>query len=276
MNPLPVAKTLDFHCYVAGAPVKDGDRLEIRNPYNNHLVGTVALATRAHTETAIQAALAGRAALTRFQRSEILDHARQLLESRREEFAQLITAESGLCIRETRYETGRASDVLRLAAMEALRDDGQVFSCDISPQGKARKIFTLREPLALVAAITPFNHPLNQVVHKLAPAVAVGAPVILKPATATPLTAIRFVELLYEAGVPPHSLSVLLGRTEEVAEVLVRDPRVELVTFTGGETVGKKIAQIAGYKRLVLELGGNDPLIILNDADLELAVTLAA
>ena len=96
------------------------------------------------------------------------------------------------------------------------------------------------------------------------------------PMTATPLTAIRFVELLYEAGVPPHSLSVLLGRTEEVAEVLVRDPRVELVTFTGGETVGKKIAQIAGYKRLVLELGGNDPLIILNDADLELAVTLAA
>jgi len=130
--------------------------------------------------------------------------------------------------------------------------------------------------LALVAAITPFNHPLNQVVHKLAPAVAVGAPVILKPASATPLTAIRFVELLYEAGVPPHTLSVLIGRTEQVAEVLVRDPRTELVTFTGGEIVGKKIAQTAGYKRLVLELGGNDPLIVLNDADLDLAVTLAA
>jgi aldehyde dehydrogenase (NAD+) len=134
----------------------------------------------------------------------------------------------------------------------------------------------LREPLALVAAITPFNHPLNQVAHKLAPAVAVGAPVILKPATSTPLTAIRFVELLYEAGLPPHSLSVLLGATEEVAEVLVSDPRTELVTFTGGETVGKRIAQTAGYKRLVLELGGNDPLIILDDADLDLAATLAA
>ncbi len=276
MNPTPAAKSLDLPCYVAGAPVADGNRLEIRNPYNNHLVGSVALATHAHTEAAIRAALAGRAALTRWQRSAILDRARQLLESRREEFAQLITAESGLCIRETRYETGRASDVLRLAGMEALRDDGQIFSCDISPQGKARKIFTLREPLALVAAITPFNHPLNQVVHKLAPAVAVGAPVILKPATATPLTAIRFVELLYEAGVPPHMLSVLLGRTEEVADVLVRDPRTELVTFTGGETVGKKIAQTAGYKRLVLELGGNDPLIVLDDADLDLAVTLAA
>lgn len=276
MNSTPAAKSLDLPCYVAGAPVADGERLEVRNPYNNQLVGSVALATRAHTEAAIQAARAGCAPLTRYQRSAILDRARQLLESRREVFAQLITAESGLCIRDTRYETGRASDVLRLAAMEALRDDGQVFSCDISPQGKARKIFTLREPLALVAAITPFNHPLNQVVHKLAPAVAVGAPVILKPATSTPLTAIRFVELLYESGVPPHMLSVLLGRTEEVAEVLVRDPRTELVTFTGGETVGKKIAQTAGYKRLVLELGGNDPLIVLNDADLELAVTLAA
>src|SRR5437867_7177774 len=170
MNSTPAAKSLDLPCNVAGAPISGGGRLEIRNPYNNGVVGCVALATRAHTEAAIQATLAGHAQLTRYQRSAILDRARQLFESRREEFAQLIMAESGLCIRDTRYETGRASDVLRLAAMEALRDDGQVFSCDISPQGKARKIFPLREPLALVAAITPFNHPLNQVVHKLAPA----------------------------------------------------------------------------------------------------------
>ncbi len=269
-------QSLDLPSYVAGTPIASSERLEVRNPYNNQRVGSVTLATRAQTEAAIQAGLQGGAPLTRYQRSTILDRARHLLEERREEFAQLITAESGLCIRETRYETGRASDVLRFAAMEALRDDGQVFSCDISPQGKARKIFTLREPLALIAAITPFNHPLNQVAHKLAPAIAVGAPVILKPAVTTPLTAIRFVELLYEAGLPPQMLSVLLGPTEDVAEVLVRDPRTELVTFTGGETVGKRIAQIAGYKRLVLELGGNDPLIVLDDADLELAVTLAA
>jgi len=267
---------LELACYVAGRPVEGVDRLEIRNPYNNQPVGRVALATGADTEAAIQAALAGSPALTRHQRSAILDRARQLIEERREEFAQLITAESGLCVRETRYETDRACDVLRFAAMEALRDDGQVISGDISPQGKARKIFTLREPLALVAAITPFNHPLNQVAHKVAPAIAAGAPVILKPATATPLTAIRFAELLYQAGLPPHYLSVLLGPTEKVAEILVRDPRTELVTFTGGERVGKQIARTAGYKRLVLELGGNDPLIILDDADLELAVTLAA
>ena len=250
--------------------------MQVVNPYTQQPVGSVALATRSDTEAAIEAALAGGPVLTRYQRSTLLERARQLLEARGEEFAQLMTAESGLCLRETRYETGRASDVLRFAAMEALRDDGQIFSCDISPQGKARKIFTLREPLALVAAITPFNHPLNQVVHKLAPAVAAGAPVILKPSAATPLTAIRFVELLHEAGLPPHLLSVLLGSTEEVAEALVRDPRIDLVTFTGGETVGKRIAGIAGYKRLVLELGGNDPLIILDDADLDLAATLAA
>lgn len=269
-------QSLDLTSYVAGNPIASSERLEVRNPYNSQRVGSVTLATRSQTEAAIQAGLQGGASLTRYQRSAILDRARQLLEERREEFAQLITAESGLCLRETRYETGRASDVLRFAAMEALRDDGQVFSCDISPQGKARKIFTLREPLALIAAITPFNHPLNQVAHKLAPAIAVGAPVILKPAVTTPLTAIRFVELLYEAGLPPQMLSVLLGPTDDVAEVLVRDLRTELVTFTGSETVGKKIAQIAGYKRVVLELGGNDPLIVLDDADLELAVTLAA
>lgn len=273
MNKPPIQ---DLACYVAGKKVIGSKKLCVHNPYDGRLVGTVDLAGRADTETAIQAGLAGSQTLTRYQRSAILERTRQLLEERREEFAQIITAESGLCIRETRYETGRASDVLRFAAMEALRDDGQVFSCDISPLGKARKIFTLREPLALIAAITPFNHPLNQVAHKVAPAVAVGAPVILKPATVTPLTAIRFVELMYEAGLPPHMLSVLLGPTDEVADFLVCDPRVELVTFTGGETVGKKIAQTAGYKKLVLELGGNDPLIILNDADLDLAVTLAA
>ena len=214
--------------------------------------------------------------LTRFQRSEILDRTRQLLDQRSEAFAQLITAESGLCVRETRYEVKRASDVLRFAAMEALRDDGQIFSCDISPNGKARKIFTQREPLSLIVAITPFNHPLNQVAHKLAPAIATGSPVILKPSEKTPLTALKFAELLFEAGLPASMLSVLLGATDEVAIPLAKDPRVELVTFTGSVAVGKLLAVTAGYKRLVLELGGNDPLIVLEDADLELAVRLAA
>ncbi|MEN9776246.1 MAG: hypothetical protein RJB04_1, partial [Verrucomicrobiota bacterium] len=158
----------------------------------------------------------------------------------------------------------------------ALRDDGQIFSCDISAQGKARKIFTTREPLRCAVAITPFNHPLNQVAHKLGPAIAAGTPIVLKPSEKTPLVALRFAELLHASGLPGPMLSVLLGPTSEVAEVLVGHPEVEVVAFTGSVPVGKKISATAGYKKLVLELGGNDPLIVLEDADMDLAITLAA
>jgi len=264
------------HCFVAGKPVHSSRQLAVHSPWKGDVVGTIELAGREHVDTAISAALAPAEPLTRFARHEILDKTRLLLQTRREEFARLITTEAGLCIRETRYEVGRALDVLRLAAIEALHDDGQIFSGDISPQGKARKIFTVREPVSLVVAISPFNHPLNQVVHKVAPAIAAGAPMILKPSEKTPLTALRFAELLYEAGLPGPMLSVLLGPTSEVAEPLVQDPRVEVVSFTGSVAVGKRIAAIAGYKRLVLELGGNDPLIVLDDADLDLAAHLAA
>ena len=270
------SEPLHLQCYVAGKKIDSTHFLTVRNPYDGREVGRVAMAGSEHTAQAISLTRVGQEELTRFQRSEILDRTRQLLEQRHESFAQLMTAESGLCVRETRYEVRRASDVLRFAAMEALRDDGQVFSCDISPNGKARKIFTLREPLSLIVAITPFNHPLNQVAHKLAPAIAAGSPVILKPSEKTPLTALKFAELLFEAGLPASMLSVLLGPTEEVAIPLAQDPRVELVTFTGSVAVGKRLAVTAGYKRLVLELGGNDPLIVLEDADLDLAVRLAA
>src|SRR4030095_9763248 len=236
--------------------------------------GTVGVVARAEVDSAI-AATKTAPSLSRFERHQILEKTRVLLEQRREEFAQLITTESGLCLRETRYEVGRASDVLRFAAIEALRDDGQIFSCDISPPGKARKIFTWREPLRCAVAITPFNHPLNQVAHKVAPAIAAGTPLILKPSEKTPLTALKFAELLYAAGLPGAMLSVLLGPTAEVAEPLVKHPEVDVVAFTGSVAIGKRIAAMAGYKKLILELGGNDPLIVLADADLDLAVTLA-
>ena len=267
---------LSLSSLINNVPVRSGKLLEVRSPYDNRLVGTVETATIDDTYRAIDVALQGGKKLNRFERYTILDKTRQLLMERKEEIAQLITAEAGLCIREARYEIGRAHDVLMFAAIECLKDDGQIFSCDISPSGKARKIFTTREPLNLAVAITPFNHPLNQVAHKIAPAIAAGTPVILKPSEKTPLTAIRLVEMLYEAGLPHHLLSVLLGPTNEVAEPLVKDERVELVSFTGSVAVGKKIAQTAGYKKVILELGGNDPLIILEDADMELAVFLAA
>jgi len=268
--------TLKLRCFVAGKPVEGAGELTVRSPYNGAEAGSVALASRSDVEAAVAACIGFRDTPNRFQRSEMLDKARAAIESQRELFARLITAESGLALREARYEVGRALDVLRFAAIEALRDDGQVFSADISPQGKARKIFTLREPLRCAAAITPFNHPLNQVAHKVAPAIAAGTPIILKPSEKTPLTALKFAEALYAAGLPGPMLSVLLGPTDQVAEPLVRHPDVEVVAFTGSVAVGKRIAGMAGYKRTVVELGGNDPLIVLGDADLDLAVTLAA
>ncbi len=261
---------------IAGKPVSSGNQLAVHNPYNGKLVGTVETADLNDTNNAIETALKGGVPMTRFERYTVLEKARMLLLQRKEEFAQLITAESGLCISESTYEIGRAHDVLLFAAMECLKDNGQIFSCDISPNGKQRKIFTQSEPLKLAVAITPFNHPLNQVAHKIAPALAAGTPVILKPSEKTPLTAIRFVELLYEAGLPPYMLSVLLGDTKVVSEILVQDPRIDVVSFTGSVAVGKLIAKTAGYKKVILELGGNDPLIILEDADLDLAVELAA
>jgi putative phosphonoacetaldehyde dehydrogenase len=261
---------------VAAQPVSSGKQLTVNSPYDGRLVGTVEMASQSDTQHAIAIALKGGTVLSRYERYSILDKARTLLLLRKEEFAQLITAESGLCIREANYEIGRAHDVLLFASIECLKDDGQIYSCDISPNGKQRKIFTLREPLKLAVAITPFNHPLNQVAHKIAPALAAGTPVILKPSEKTPLTAIRFVELLYEAGLPEYMLSVMLGETKEVAEVLVQSPEVDLVSFTGSVAVGKRIAASAGYKKVILELGGNDPLIVLEDADLDLAVGLAA
>ncbi len=269
-------EVLNLPCYIAGKAIYSDNLLKVRSPYDGRLVGTVQLVSADDTEKAIQKGLAGGKALTRFERYTILDKTRHLLMERKEEFAQIISAESGLAIREARYETGRAHDVLMFSAIECLKDDGEVFSCDISPSGKARKIFTLREPIGLAVAITPFNHPLNQVAHKIAPAIAAGAPVILKPSEKTPLTAIKLVELLYEAGLPPYMLSVVLGSTADVAERLVKDDRIDLVSFTGSVAVGKMIAQTAGYKKVILELGGNDPLIVLEDADMDLAVFLAA
>jgi len=267
---------MNFSSLVAGRPVKGAGSLTVRSPFNGAEVGVVMLATRQDSEAAVVAARSFGQTPSRYQRSQILEQTRSTLESRHEEFARTIASEAGLALREGRYEVGRTLDVLRFAAMEALRDDGQIFSADVSPQGKARKIFTTREPLACAVAITPFNHPLNQVAHKVAPAIAAGTPLILKPSEKTPLTAFKFAELLYAAGLPGPMLSVLLGPTPEVAELLVQHRDVDLVAFTGSVPVGKRIAATAGYKKLVLELGGNDPLIILNDADLELAVNLAA
>ena len=267
---------LDLASLVGGQPTNGGETLPIRSPYDGVEAGSVRLASHEDVESAVALARSFNQTPSRHERAEILEASRAMLALRREEFARLITSETGLALREARYEVGRSLDVLRFSAMEALRDDGQIFSADASSQGNGRKIFTVREPLCCAVAITPFNHPLNQIAHKVCPAIAAGTPLILKPSEKSPLTALRFAEILFAAGLPGPMLSVLIGPTSEVAEPLVRHPEVELVAFTGSVAVGKQIASIAGYKKLLLELGGNDPLIVLNDADLDLAVTLAA
>jgi len=269
--------SIDLPSYIAGKPVHTDRWLDVHYPWDNSLTGRVAVVGREHLDQAIEAALAGQQQpLTRYERHDILRKAAALLAEHREELAGLICREAGMCIRETMYETGRTSDVMEFAAIEALKDDGQIFSCDISPQGKARKIFTFRQPVKLVSAITPFNHPLNQVVHKVAPAIAAGAPMLLKPSEKAPLTAIRLCEILYEAGLPGWMLSMFMGDIDDVVKPMITDPRVDLVSFTGSVEIGKKIASTAGYKKICLELGGNSPLIVLEDADLDQAVTLAA
>ncbi|MFM8593172.1 MAG: aldehyde dehydrogenase family protein, partial [Chloroflexota bacterium] len=197
------------------------------------------------------------------------------LEADAEHFARLITLESGLCIKDTTYELRRAQDVFRFAAMEALRDDGMVFACDTSANGKNRRAYTLREPLRLVGAITPVNHPHNQVAHKGAPRIATTNVMVLKPSGRTPLAALRLAQIMAEAGLPDGMVTMVTGEAEEVGPPLWLHPAVELVSLTGGTPIGKRIANEMGYKRAILELGGNDPLIVLDDADVDEAVKLA-
>jgi putative phosphonoacetaldehyde dehydrogenase len=168
--------------------------------------------------------------------------------------------------------------VFTLAGQLAILDDGQIFSCDVTPHGKARKIYTKRHPVQTISAITPFNHPLNMVAHKVAPAIATNNCVVCKPAEATPLTALALADILYEAGLPPEMFQVVTGWPSDIGDEMVTNPHVEVITFTGGVSVGKIIANKAGYKRAALELGGNDPLIVCDDLspeDLERAADLA-
>jgi phosphonoacetaldehyde dehydrogenase len=250
---------------------------EVRNPYTGAVVGTVRQASVAEVRKAITIAKAFRSTLTRYERSRICLRAAETLRSRAEEIAHLITAESGLSKKDSLYEVGRACDVFVFAGNAALQDDGQIFSCDLTAHGKRRKVYTLREPLlGVITAITPFNHPLNQVAHKVAPSIVTNNRMVLKPSEKTPLSALLLADILYEVGLPPEMFSVLTGDPREIADELLTHADVDLITFTGGVPVGKYIAAKAIYKRQVLELGGNDPLIVMEDADLEEAAALAA
>jgi phosphonoacetaldehyde dehydrogenase len=272
----PVAAVRHEAMRIAGKRVETDQRIDVLNPYDGTVVGTIPAARPEHVRDAFAKAKAFKPKLTRYERQQILLKTADLLAARKEEFARIITAESGLCWKDSLYEAGRAYDVYSFAGQLTIKDDGETYACDISPQGKQRKIFTTRYPLGgVISAITPFNHPLNMVSHKLAPAIATNNRVVLKPTELTPLTALALADVLYEAGLPPEMLSVVTGNPSTMGDAMITDPDCDLVTFTGSVRVGKHIAATAGYKRIVLELGGNDPLIVMEDADLDKAAELA-
>jgi putative phosphonoacetaldehyde dehydrogenase len=262
---------------IAGEKV-DGDTgktVEVFNPYNGELVGTVPRASREQVKNAFEIAANYKSTLTRYERQQILSKTAEIIVSRKEEISDLITAECGLSKKDSLYEVGRAFDVYHLAGQLCIHDDGQIFSCDLTPHGKKRKIFTQREPLRCISAITPFNHPLNMISHKIAPAIATNNCMVAKPTEQTPLTALLLADIIYQAGLPPEMLSVVTGLPEDMGDEMLTNSNIDLISFTGSVPVGKYIAETAGYRRTVLELGGNSPLIVMDDADLNKAADLA-
>ena len=263
---------------IAGKKVDAENKIDVLYPYTNEIIGTVPAGTAEHAKQALNIASNYQPKLTRYERQQILQKTAEELVRRKEEISDVITYELGISKQDSLYEVGRAFDVFSLTAQLCILDDGEIFSCDLTPHGKARKIFTIREPLRAISAITPFNHPLNMVAHKIAPSIATNNCTVCKQTELTPMTAMLLADVLYDSGLPPEMFSVVTGWPEEIGLEMIKNPNIDLITFTGSVGVGKYIAEQAGYKRTVLELGGNDPLIVLNDLtddDLKKAVELA-
>ena len=263
---------------IGGKKVSADGIVPVHYPFTNEIIGTVPAGRAQHAARAFEIAAGFKPKLTRYERQQILFKTAELIHQRRDALAHVLTLELGISMKDSVYECGRAFDVFSLAAQLCILDDGQIFSCDLTPQGKSRKIFTKRDPVGVISAITPFNHPLNMVSHKVAPAIATNNCVVCKPTELTPLTALALADILYDAGLPPEMFQVVTGWPDDIGDEMVTNPHIAVITFTGGVRVGKLIAAKAGYKRAALELGGNDPLIILNDlsdSDLDKAAELA-
>ena len=268
----------EFPFYLAGKPVRSGSPLEVRNPYDGTLVGTTWLAGDAEFESATVAALAAAdvmRAMPAYERASILMAASAALTARRDEIARTLAGEAGKPIKDARTEVERAAMTFHVAAEEARRLGGDVIPMDLAPHGKGRIALTRRVPIGPVAAISPFNFPLNLTAHKIAPAIAAGNPIVLKPATRTPLSALYLAEIVTRAGLPPAAISVLpMART--TGDRLVTDPRFKLLTFTGSSPVGWDMKSRAGRKKVILELGGNAGVIVDGNANLEFAARRVA
>jgi acyl-CoA reductase-like NAD-dependent aldehyde dehydrogenase len=271
---------VDAQMLIAGeATSGEGDRIPIHDPFRGEVVATVADATPAELERALAAAAAAprvQAALSGGERAAVLERVAELVVGEAEELARTIVREQGKTLAEARREVGRVPELLRLCAGEACRIGGETVPLDQGPDGVGRLGLTLRVPLGIVAAITPFNYPLLLVAHKLGPAFAAGNAVILKPATATPLSGLRLAQLFAQAGAHPGAMQCVTGSGSGVGMPLCVDERVRAITFTGSEAVGQAIVRAAGVKRHLMELGANCPLIVAADADLEQAAEATA
>ena len=260
-----------------GEWVETGEWVEVRSPYSGELVARVAKAGAAEARRAVDAAERAMAEpLPAHRRAEILVKVAGLIGRRHEEIAQTICAEAGKPLKAARVEVSRAMSTYTMAAVEARTLTGDIVPLDGSQAGEGKLGLTLRRPIGVVGAISPFNFPLNLVAHKLAPALAAGCAVVLKPASQTPLSALLLAELETDAGLPPGWLNVLVGPAAEIGDVLVEDERVRLITFTGSGLVGWKLRERAPRKRVNLELGNATPVIVAADADLEDAAAKVA
>jgi acyl-CoA reductase-like NAD-dependent aldehyde dehydrogenase len=263
--------------YVAGEWVETGDWIDVRSPYSGEVVGRVAKGGAGETARAIDAAEeALRTPLPAHKRAEILVKVVAGIARRHDEIARQISDEAGKPLKAARVETSRAMSTYTFAAVEARKLAGEMVPMDAAQAGEGKLAFTLRRPIGVVGAISPFNFPLNLVAHKLAPALAAGCPVVLKPATQTPLSALLLAELEDEAGLPPGWLSVVVGPSAEIGDVLVEDERVKAITFTGSGAVGWGLKERAPKKKVNLELGNATPVIVTADADVEAAAAAMA
>jgi len=262
---------------IGGEWVETGDWVEVRSPYSGDIVGRVAKAGAKEARAAIDAAERAMAdPLPAHKRAEILVRVVSGIARRHDEIAAQIAAEAGKPLKAAKVETSRAMSTYTFSAVEARKLAGEVVPMDAAQAGEGKLAFTLREPIGIVGAISPFNFPLNLVAHKIAPALAAGCAVVLKPASQTPLSALTLAELEHEAGLPPGWLNVLVGPASEIGDVLVEDERVRAITFTGSSDVGWGLRERATRKKVLLELGNTTPVIVQADAEVEEAASKLA
>lgn len=270
---------MEYKLLIGGQWVGGGSMLEVRNKYNGEVVGVLPAARKEDLDAAIAAAEQAEdvmADMPAYKRADVLLKAALLLRERADDLAKTIAAEAGKALKFARAEVERAVSTFTIAAEEAKRLHGETLPLDAVPSGQGYFGFWTRRPVGVIAAITPFNFPLNLVAHKVAPAIASGNTIVLKPASSTPLAAVKLCHILMEAGLPAGAINLVVGSGASVGEWLITDPRVDKISFTGSPEIGRHILAVAGIKKVTLELGNNSPVVVAPGADLDLVAQRCA